>query len=218
MTYNEIESVIDRLNSRKMKADHFIWQLTDQVDIALVWTGPNAGDSLVTRFQYRPDKFYLIKEAGEYCSIVLDAYSDLQVYSKTSHRRKGLLFNAFNEVIFRHLKISRLSQRVTTTLDNTSAQSLIEKLGFMKTSTLDNKIAYTKSLNEFQKFPQENYTPSKSELEQIEKKIYDAIEPIELISHQLKLIGSISDVNNELKNILKIRNRLTSIFYDEKNK
>src|SRR5688500_5110900 len=102
MTNNQIEKLIDALNTGQM-ADHiFRVSISPNVDYAFVWIkAPDIN-------QAPPYHFYFIKnENGIFVAAVLDIYEDLHLFVKEEHRKQGHLCRAMNDSIFPHLRWCR---------------------------------------------------------------------------------------------------------------
>lgn len=120
MTDESIEKLIDSLNMKEGNDLVVLSELSTSIDSARVRIKlPKSADEYWLPFYFIKDK------AGVYVGAVHDmgndissvsTGSDLHVFVKTDHRRKGHLSQAMNEVILPHLYQSgRKKQRITFT-------------------------------------------------------------------------------------------------------
>lgn len=114
MTEREIRKYIDRLNNGKPNESIFIRQISNNVDVAKVWSEqPKMTDCIIGNFgSYR---FFFIKnEQNKYIGAVLDMYQDLHWYIVPKSRKKGYLSTSLKESILPYLFYDeRECQRIT---------------------------------------------------------------------------------------------------------
>ena len=142
---------------------------------------------------------------------------DLQVYTKLEFRRKNIIYNAFQNTIFPHLKLSRKSQNVTTTEDNLGARKLINKLGFKLIDHNKEKLIYNKSLRNINPIEFSSPKLDQAQLVKYQHNILQCFEIIYLISKHLELSGNQYELSKSISQILKYRWKIINEFDNDIN-
>lgn len=205
MTEREIRKYIDQLNNEKSNESIFTRQISENVDVAKVWTEqPKMTDSIVGNFgSYR---FFFIKdEENKYVGAVLDMCQDLHWYIVPKSRKKGYLTTSLKEAILPYLFYDeRENQRITIEKNSVenylNSKSVALKLGFKAINEDETKFELKKS--EFN-WENENLKERNSEIvserfETLRKRAFYAYKILYKISDELLMTV---DDDRELKEV-----------------
>lgn len=190
MTHDDIESYIDSLNQNNFGSFIFRSKLSDNVDYAKVWPDEPRGD-ISNEGSY---DFYFVKnDKGVYVAAVADMYSDLHVFVKEEHRKKGYLSKAINESILPHICSKGRKKQVVTFEDPLIGEYVVKNWGF----TLINNTKAERDLECFKEGPAleiRGYKLSYSDFELIRTKIGRARLYITMVKEQLDAsLGQLED-------------------------
>jgi RimJ/RimL family protein N-acetyltransferase len=136
MTNQDLEDIINDLNTNNTPFVCKCRTLTKQVDFIEIWDG--VYDKSEINNQASPDTYYAIRDkSGSYIGIVLASKADLHWFIMPESRRKGHLMTAMKKTIIKQLFKTRDSQRITISKniepENFKAsQSVAIKLGFVE--------------------------------------------------------------------------------------
>jgi hypothetical protein len=133
MTHESIEALIHLLNqtgSRDRQRDRmFVSALNEWVDFVIVWReeprGGIAGE--------RSARFYFIKDNGQYVAVVYDMDDDLHAVTLPSHRGRGLVTKALDDVILPKLWHEGRGRQTVTFENHDAGARFARRLGFVVT-------------------------------------------------------------------------------------
>lgn len=127
MKTKDIESLVDRLNSKNTDPLIFLSSLTDTIEIAKVWHSLPKGDTENEKSQ----TFYVVKnDKGVYVAAVMDMKSDLHFFVKKKYRKQGFLTRAMKQVVFPHLYQGGRERQSITFRDSQIGIYVEKNLGF----------------------------------------------------------------------------------------
>jgi hypothetical protein len=213
MTDREIRKYIDRLNNAEFKESIFIRPISENVDVAKVWSKqPKMADGIVENFHsYR---FFFIKsEKNQYVGAVLDMYSDLHWYIVPKSRKKGYLTRALNESILPYLfNKERENQRITIDKNSIGEQNYLNskrvanELGFKVINQEETEFDLKESEFDWKKesMNEKNIEIDPDRFEVLRKRAFYAYKILYKISDELLMTVNddkeLKEVANEVRN------------------
>lgn len=213
MTNREIKKYIDRLNNGKSGESIFIRPISENVDVAKVWSEqPKITDEIVGNFGSH--RFFFIKnEQSKYVGAVLDMNRDLHWFIVANSRKKGYLTNALKESILPYLfNKERGNQRLTIEKSLIGEQNYLnsrrvaDKLGFKAIN--QDKTEFDLKQSEFD-WENENLNEKNTEIkpqrfEELRKRAFYAFKTLSKISDELLMTidddKELKEVTDEVKN------------------
>ena len=207
MTEREIRKYIDRLNNGKASESIFTRQISENVDVAKVWSAqPKMTDSIDGNFG--PYRFFFIKnESKEYVGAVLDMNRDLHWYIVPKHRKKGYLTTALKESILPYIFYDeRNTQRLTIEYgvigekNYSDSKSVVIKLGFKSINEVETEFELnTSDFNwDNENLIEINSDISSERFEELRKRAFFAYRTLYKISDELLMKV---DDDKELKEV-----------------
>ena len=152
MKDDEIEAIIDSVNSGSSVDRVFSYRLMDNVSFARVWSDLPRGKPI----NVDGYNFYLLHaETGECIGAVLDMVTDLHAFIKEPFRRNGITSTALRNIILPHI-FSRGRTDQDVTFRSGEARGLVLKLGFEITE--ENRARITANAVRKVDFPSIEYT------------------------------------------------------------
>nr|ART35512.1 A396 [uncultured bacterium] len=137
MTNEQIDGLIDQLNTAAGSAVIIPRALTEKVAVAHVWPR-----DLSDYIQVSPDRFFFVKADGrDYVGAVQDGGpSDMHVYIKRDFRGQGILATALDDVIFPWLaQVDGRSEQRLTFQEPKVKRHFAGRLGFRSTGELSSR-------------------------------------------------------------------------------
>lgn len=212
MTEREIRKYINRLNNGKASESIFTRQISEYVDVAMVWSEqPKITDTIIGNFS--SNRFFFIKnDLNEYVGAVLDMSNDLHWYIVPKHRKKGHLTNALKESILPYIFYDeRETQRLTIDFEMieekkySDSKSVAIKLGFKAINETETEFKLNKTdFNwEYENLNEMNSNIDSDRFEELKKRAFFAYKTLYKISDELLMTVDndkcLKEVANEVK-------------------
>ncbi len=163
MTNEELEQLINDVNSGAAKGRVFSRPLKDNVRIGTAWLQDHAKGWCM---QVAGFPVFLLFQNDKCVGIVLDmGPHDFHVYTLKAYRKQHFMYRALKDVVLPHMIHVNRRPKQSCQFDNEASRKLLKKLGFLvdaksRTATIGaDKVASVEFKEVHEPFPIERYKP-----------------------------------------------------------